>query len=271
MGVNGRTLDFAADHSFSVGAMTDSAYEYLPKQYMMLGGLQDQYRKMYEDAIEAIRDEILFRPLNEDNLDILVPGIVRVERGRPQLDPQGEHLACFAGGMVGIGAKIFLREDDLAIAQKLVDGCVWAYSSMPSGIMPEMFHAIPCGPDDLWNQKAWHKKIRSRQNDIEGDAAEYITSKRLQPGFTDYGEAKYSSGNPPYVSHLCLPFANTNNPTSPKTRSHRIRLHPLPHHQQPLPTRYRLSHVRVHQETHHDRTRQRGARRRHDGSAHEKV
>ena len=63
---------------------------------------------------------------------------------------------------------------------------------MPSGIMPEIFYAIPYGPDDLWNETAWHKKIRSRQNDIEGDAAEYITSKRLQPGFTDYGEVKYS-------------------------------------------------------------------------------
>ena len=192
MGVSGRDLDFAADHSFSIGAMADSAYEYLPKQYMMLGGLKDQYRNMYEDAVKVIRDKILFRPLNKDNLDILIPGIIRAERGGLQLDPQGEHLACFAGGMVGIGAKIFSREDDLAIAQKLVDGCVWAYSTMPSGIMPEIFHAIPCASEDQWNETTWHKEILRRQNDIDGDAAEHIASKRLQPGFTDYGDAKYS-------------------------------------------------------------------------------
>ena len=191
MGVSARDLDFAADHSFSLGAMADSAYEYLPKQYLMLGGLKDQYRKMYEDAIDVIKEKILFRPLNKDNLDILVPGIVRIERDGPQLEPAAEHLACFAGGMVGIGAKIFSRDGDLAIAQKLVNGCVWAYSAMPSGIMAEKFTAIPCGPDDLWNETLWRQEILRHQNDIGGDAAEHIASKRLQPGITKYIDAKY--------------------------------------------------------------------------------
>ena len=46
-------------------------------------------------------------------------------------------------------AKIFDRPDDLPIARKLVDGCLWAYHSMPTGIMPELFHLTQCAdPSD---------------------------------------------------------------------------------------------------------------------------
>ena len=57
--------------------------------------------------------------------------------------------------MVGITAKIFERLDDLVIARKLVDGCIWAYELMLTGIMLESFSVVPYpDPDDC----AWSRK-----------------------------------------------------------------------------------------------------------------
>ena len=190
MSVNAKDLSFVDDNTFSIGAMSDSTYEYLPKQYMMLGGLEEQYRKMYEDSIDVVMEKLLIHPLNKDNLDILIPVQARINDGNFDLDPQGQHLVCFAGGMMAIGAKIFER-DELKTARKLVDGCIWAYEAMPTGIMPETFHTIPCAADHEWNETEWHEGVLRRQDDLEGIAPVHISTKRLQPGFTDIGDRRY--------------------------------------------------------------------------------
>jgi len=194
LSVNAKDLSFVGDNTFSIGAMSDSTYEYLPKQYMMLGGLENQYRKMYEDSIDVVKKKLMIRPLNQHNLDILLPVNGRINDGSFDLDPQGQHLVCFAGGMVGIGAKIFER-DELDLARKLVDGCIWAYEAMPTGIMPETFHMIPSAMGHEWNETEWHEGILRRQGDSQGGsqgvAQDYISSKRLQPGFTDIGDRRY--------------------------------------------------------------------------------
>jgi len=45
---------------------------------------------------------------------------------------------------MAMASKIFSRPDEMLIARKLTDGCIWAYKAMPSGIMPETFHATIC-------------------------------------------------------------------------------------------------------------------------------
>ncbi|KAI9876893.1 MAG: hypothetical protein M1830_005374 [Pleopsidium flavum] len=205
--VNAKDLSFTGDNTFTLGAMADSLYEYLPKQYMMLGGLKQQYRKLYEDSIDVAKKHVLYTPLNQGSRDILLPGNVRVMEGEVKLDPQGQHLACFAGGMIGIAAKIFER-DDLEIARKLVDGCVWAYETMPTGIMPETFHTVPCLTDCQWDDTKWHQGILYRQNDPHGSALNYITDKRLQPGFTDIGDRR-----PEAIESLFILYRITGNIT----------------------------------------------------------
>lgn len=52
-----RQLDFQnerADHDgFTLGALADSLYEYLPKMYILTGGLADTYEPMYRKASEC--------------------------------------------------------------------------------------------------------------------------------------------------------------------------------------------------------------------------
>ena len=195
---------------FTLGGMADSAYEYLPKEYLMLSGRGDegkQLRNMYETAVEMAKQHIFFRPMTEGGDDVLLSGNVVVSKdGNVTLDPQGQHLACFTGGMVGIGARIFERPDDLEVAKRLVAGCIWAYRAMPTGMMPETFHAVPChtgvgkaepGECD-WSESKWYQAIRNRHHlETESDVptqeklVEFAEARRLVPGFADIGDKRY--------------------------------------------------------------------------------
>ncbi|KAI9728548.1 MAG: hypothetical protein M1834_007687 [Cirrosporium novae-zelandiae] len=204
--VDAKVPSFQEDTSFSLSAMADSLYEYLPKEYMLLGGLSPQYRKMYEHAIETAKKHLFFRPMTPNNDDILISGIVRSspERSKLELLPEGQHLACYVGGMVGIGAKIFDRPDDLDIAFKLADGCTWAYRNTKSGIMPEVFAMVPCenATDCPWDEMAWKAAVlkknpdnsdRKVTNSTEAVALseKKITDLRLQPGFSAIKDRRF--------------------------------------------------------------------------------
>ena len=186
---------------FTFGGMADSTYEYLPKQFMLLGGLVPQYRKMYEKAIDVANKHLIFRPMIPDEKrDILVLGSMDATEnpdGTLELkqEPEQSHLTCFAGAMWGIGAKIFGRETDLEIASKLTDGCVWAYESTRSGIMPETMTMIPCASRDScpWNQTRWYaeldpyremreqSQLRLKQADLQYGAEEARESSTPSP------------------------------------------------------------------------------------------
>lgn len=200
--VDGAKQDFVTDSAFTLGGMSDSLYEYFPKEHLLLSGRTQQYRKLYEESITTIKRHALFRPMTTDSRDILLSGDIRVtDDEQVILEPKGQHLACFAGGMIGIGSKVFDRPEELSIARKLVDGCLWAYESMPTGIMPEVFHAIPCSNSTAcgWDEMQWYTAILSRQGNPENRPSEsmeerahyHIREKRLQPGFSDVGDRRY--------------------------------------------------------------------------------
>ncbi|KAL8683992.1 MAG: hypothetical protein Q9186_000022 [Xanthomendoza sp. 1 TL-2023] len=161
------SLPGGSSDDFTIGGMADSTYEYLPKEYMLLGGLEEKYRTMYEMAVEATRKHLLFRPMIEDEQrNTLVAASVSIsgkpdKLRRPKRITEQSHLRCFAGGMFAVGAKIFDRKDDLDIAKRLTDGCVWAYEMTPTGLMPEHFLLVPC--DDMekcpFNQSLWYEKL----------------------------------------------------------------------------------------------------------------
>jgi len=64
--------------------------------------------------------------------------------------------------MVGMAGRLLKRDEDVNIAAKITEGCVWAYKTMPSGIMPEVFRAAMC-KDKLtcppWDEKNWLTQI----------------------------------------------------------------------------------------------------------------
>lgn len=148
------------DNTFTMGGMADSTYEYLPKEYLLLGGVNEQYQNMYIKAATAARKNLLFQPMVKGGRDIRFMASTSVTPGKTtELTPtdfeyEGHHLTCFVGGMYAIGAKAFGIEGDLELAAKLTDGCVWAYESTQTGMMPERFRLLPCekGSACEWDQ-----------------------------------------------------------------------------------------------------------------------
>ncbi|KAI1336718.1 glycoside hydrolase family 47 protein [Xylariaceae sp. FL0016] len=170
-------LVFDQEDAFTLGALADSLYELLPKMYALLGGLEPVYAKLYRDAMETVKEHLLFRPMVPDQADILFTGNVWVRGGKPDLQPEGQHLACFVGGMFGLGGKLLRNAEYVEIGEKITKGCAWVYDSMQTGIMPEIFGLIPCPTLEAcpWDEKAWEDK---------GD-------HKLQKGFSNARDPRY--------------------------------------------------------------------------------
>ena len=165
------------------------------QQYLLLGGLLEQPKLMYQKAIEAAKSRLFFRPMEPEYNDILLAGIGSINTlGKFMIFPKAEHLSCFVGGMIAMSARIFSKEDDLVIAGQLVDGCIWAYQSMPTGIMPEIFYTVPCNSPRYcqWDLAAYYRGIMSRNIQVEeSNVEEMIDILRLPPGITDIPNRSY--------------------------------------------------------------------------------
>jgi len=118
---------------------------------------------MYEAMIESVKSHVLYRPMIKEDRDLLFTGAFTTTGSNDRGEIVGDltsdtgHLSCFIGGMVGMGAKIFNRGGELDIAVKLMDGCVWAYETSATGIMPEDLVPMICDSMDEcpWTETRW--------------------------------------------------------------------------------------------------------------------
>ncbi|TRM59358.1 glycoside hydrolase [Schizophyllum amplum] len=89
-----------------LGSRGDSYYEYLIKQYLQTDGSEDVYRQMYADAMAGIHKTLVSRSMGTNLLytSELVPE--RNQQGGVQwrLVPKQDHLVCFLGGSLMLGA-----------------------------------------------------------------------------------------------------------------------------------------------------------------------
>jgi mannosyl-oligosaccharide alpha-1,2-mannosidase len=163
---------------------------------MLLGGATQQYRRLYEYAIIAIKRNIFYRPMTFNGEDIRLAGQVDSDGqtivSELKTEPQAQHLGCFAGGMVAIAAKIFQNDEELSLARKLVEGCIWAYEVMPLGIMPEIMHTVPCESESHcpWDEKRWHDIVNDAHEGPE-DVETKIRQNRLRPGVVKVDDRRY--------------------------------------------------------------------------------
>lgn len=194
--VNAEDADFHTGDRYSLGAWADSMYEYLPKMYALLGG-SDQYAKMWKMAAATASQNLLYRPMTKENADLLMAGAVKVDGSEMSLEPELEHLVCFAGGMFALGVRLLQNESHVNIGRKLTDGCTWAYSKFETGIMPEVSSLIPCakGEPCRWDEAEWREVILQdgspKKYVDQGSAAEMIKSHNLPPGFTSIKNPGY--------------------------------------------------------------------------------
>ncbi|KAK8043455.1 glycoside hydrolase family 47 protein [Apiospora rasikravindrae] len=184
--INFASQNVQNDNTFTIGALADSLYEYLPKMFVLLSGRKgsESYEKMYRRSMEVISERILFKPMlkrKPTDPSLLFAGTVYVhDEAGPHLIAEGQHLSCFAGGMFLLGGKIFGIKEHLEIGEGLARGCGWAYAAFPTGVMPEIFNLIKCAPNDAeceWDEARW-------KNEGGGDA-------RLPSGFINARDPRY--------------------------------------------------------------------------------
>lgn len=194
--VDPKTQDLTGHTGFTLGGMSDSLYEYFPKEYALLGGQEPVYRKLYEQSMKTAIDSMFFRPMTPTEDDILISGDVQVSRNEREftLEAKGQHLGCFAGGMLGLGGRLFQNDDHIAIARKLTEGCIWAYHAMERGIMPEVAHFVPCEDKTHcpWNETRWEDYVLQRnRGQSEFAAQEIAKQKNIPRGYTRIDDTRY--------------------------------------------------------------------------------
>jgi mannosyl-oligosaccharide alpha-1,2-mannosidase len=120
---------------------------------------------LYENTIDAINEWLLYRPMIKDEgWDVFFTGkLTTSSRGDSEWTKSYEmtHLTCFIGGMYGLGGKIFGRDGDIDKAKKLTDGCVWAYQSTATGLMPEYAHLVACPALEKcpFSEESWYEDL----------------------------------------------------------------------------------------------------------------
>lgn len=201
--LNARTENFGGDF-YTMGAEVDSFYKTLPKAHILLGGHVPMYRSMYERFTRTAASHSLFRPLNAEGKDILLPGSVRVtttqnEKQRTKLEGQVNYRGCFAGGLFAMGGQLFNIPAHRQIANKLVDGCIWAHEIMPMGIMPERLDIIPCASQWkcpwnkwFWRQEVWKKANNQREPDQSVNVDAFIKDHSLPEGVISIPDTRYN-------------------------------------------------------------------------------
>ena len=194
--VNAQQETLSDDHEFTMGAMTDSTYEYFPKMYALLGGVEPVYEKLYKTAAPLIDRHMLFRPMIPDEKageELLYSGDVNAYDEIGKVEARMQHLTCFIGGFFALAGRIFERKRDVDLGAKLTEGCIFAYKSMATGVMPETFRIAACENRSVcpWNQTLYEEEVLRHGYPHKDDFKATVLEKKLPPGFTELSDRRY--------------------------------------------------------------------------------
>ncbi|EIW87221.1 glycoside hydrolase family 47 protein [Coniophora puteana RWD-64-598 SS2] len=92
--------------SIRLGSRGDSYYEYLLKQYLQTDQTEDVYRDMYDDAMNGVHEHLVLKSQKAGLTYIAELNPQRTPGGEVkwQLEPKQDHLVCFFGGSLMLGA-----------------------------------------------------------------------------------------------------------------------------------------------------------------------
>ncbi|OAV93851.1 hypothetical protein PTTG_01658 [Puccinia triticina 1-1 BBBD Race 1] len=142
---------------YTFGAMVDSYYEYLIKQHQLLRGIDSQYSKMYTSALKSARTYLIqtYEIESAGGKNLTVIGDSQWGNFVPSLN----HLTCFSGATIGLGARLLGKKEDLDLALKHADACVWAYESTKTGLGAEEMTLVDTNDSWRWQPVLYKGKI----------------------------------------------------------------------------------------------------------------
>jgi hypothetical protein len=139
----GGSLPAFANSKLTFGAMADSVYEYMLKIWIQGGKTEPMYREMYDKAMEGMHNELL-QTSTPSGLTYIA------DKNGGRLDHKMDHLVCFMGGLLALGAytdPLGLESDraqrDLRSAKALTYTCYQMYARMNTGISAEYVQFVP--------------------------------------------------------------------------------------------------------------------------------
>jgi len=112
--------------SSSMGGLGDSFYEYLLKMWLITDKKAGGYKRMWDEAIEAVHKRMY--------VEVKDKGFVFQLNGN-SLGKNMEHLTCFSGGMFAMGAD--KKPEYLEVGAKIARTCYEMYKLSPMGLSPE--------------------------------------------------------------------------------------------------------------------------------------
>lgn len=118
------------------GALGDSFYEYLIKQWWFTGKKEPQFKRMYEEVVDAVLKHLIKRSTPS--------GLTYIAEwsGSSTVDKM-DHLACFVGGTLAMGAQDTHRpspKEEMDAAVGIGETCFQFYKRQPTGLSPELVH-----------------------------------------------------------------------------------------------------------------------------------
>lgn len=117
-----------------MGAYGDSFYEYLLKSWLQAGQPDDGSREIFDEAMKSIIKHMT-RISNK--------GLTYVAgKFYDTVENQMSHLACFAGGLFGLGAhtkKNNMTEKYMKMAEEITKTCHESYIRSSTHLGPEIF------------------------------------------------------------------------------------------------------------------------------------
>ncbi|KAJ2780925.1 hypothetical protein H4R18_003172 [Coemansia javaensis] len=115
------------------GGMGDSWYEYMLKQYIYSRRSTAQYRRMYEESIDAMTARMVQRSIYDENMYY----VGDLDATATKFSPRFQHLTCFVPGMLALGSRVLDRPADLELAKQLTYTCFQMYNLTSTGLSPE--------------------------------------------------------------------------------------------------------------------------------------
>ncbi|XP_078619706.1 mannosyl-oligosaccharide 1,2-alpha-mannosidase IA-like isoform X1 [Branchiostoma floridae x Branchiostoma japonicum] len=131
--INPKTGKWGQNHA-SLGAMGDSFYEYLLKSWIMSGKIDNNARRMYDQAMTAI-DKMM---VQKSASGLTYVGDYKNKRVEKKMD----HLSCFSGGMfmLGVeGAPEELKNRYKELGTEITNTCHESYIRSATRLGPEAF------------------------------------------------------------------------------------------------------------------------------------
>ncbi|KAG8688862.1 hypothetical protein FRC11_004609, partial [Ceratobasidium sp. 423] len=151
------------DH-ISLGAMADSGFEYLLKQYLLTGRTETALRDLWLDASDSIISHMLYLSPNRKLLYITdIAGSAHSPSGKL------EHLSCFLPGLFALGADQLTEKEGMTKQRKerymwaaigLTNTCIGVYEDMQTGNSKVK---APDGSTNSTNGNAGASQVTSRR------------------------------------------------------------------------------------------------------------